>query len=189
VGCGTGILSVQLALNGADHVTSIDIQKPAVANTLTNAFHNGVAERIDGVVLSLYNLEVDKKYDMVVASLYQMPTDPTSKLSGHRPVDFWGRNLLDHLIGLLPELLAEDGVAYVMQISLLSRQQTTESLESAGLESRLIDFNLYNFNPIFVENLPHIFRVEASSDAFHFQFRDEHVMVMYLLEIRCQNQG
>ena len=189
VGCGTGILSVQLALNGADHVTSIDIQKAAVANTLTNAFHNGVAERIDGVVLNLYNLDVDKKYDLVVASLYQMPTDPTSKLSGHRPVDFWGRNLLDHLIGLLPELLAEDGVAYVMQISLLSRQQTTESLESAGLESRLIDFNLYNFNPIFVENLPHIFRVEASSDAFHFQFRDEHVMVMYLLEIRCQNQG
>ncbi len=189
VGCGTGILSVQLALNGADDVTSIDIQKAAVANTLTNAFHNGVTERIDGVVLDLYNLEVSKQYDVVVASLYQMPTDPTSKLSGHRPVDFWGRNLLDHLISLLPGLLAEGGVAYVMQISLLSQQQTADSLKSAGLKSRLIDFDLYNFNPTFVENLPHISQVEASSDAFHFQFHDEHVMVMYLLEIRHENQS
>ena len=50
MGCGTGILSVQLALNGAQHVTALDIQEEAVANTLTNAFRNRVADNISGAV-------------------------------------------------------------------------------------------------------------------------------------------
>jgi homocysteine S-methyltransferase len=43
VGCGSGLLTVQLARNGAAHVHSIDIDESAVKNTLTNAFRNGVA--------------------------------------------------------------------------------------------------------------------------------------------------
>ncbi len=42
VGCGCGILAVQLALNGASSVHAIDIDRNAVANTLSNAFRNGV---------------------------------------------------------------------------------------------------------------------------------------------------
>ena len=49
---------------------------------------------------------------MTVASLYQMPVDPRGEIAGHRPADFWGRNILDHLLSLLPEMLEEDGVAY-----------------------------------------------------------------------------
>ena len=33
VGCGTGILGIQLALNGASHVRAIDIDERAVRNT------------------------------------------------------------------------------------------------------------------------------------------------------------
>ena len=46
VGCGTGLLTVQLALNGAAHVHAIDIDERAVENTLANAFRNGVADRV-----------------------------------------------------------------------------------------------------------------------------------------------
>jgi len=186
VGCGAGILSVQLALNGAQKVTAVDVQKAAVANTLTNAFRNGVADRLQGEVLDLYAMDASSKYDLVVASLYQMPTDPRGKVGGHRPVDYWGRNLLDHLIALLPRMLEEDGVAYLMQISLLSQMQTAHSLQQAGLVARVIDFNLHQFSPVFLENMEQIERVEDCSDAYHFQFRDEHVMVMYLLEVRLQ---
>src|SRR5262249_55919478 len=42
IGCGSGILSIQLALNGAQSVHAIDIQREAAANTLANAFRNGV---------------------------------------------------------------------------------------------------------------------------------------------------
>ena len=43
VGCGCGILAVQLALNGAASVHAIDIDRGSVANTLANAFRNGVS--------------------------------------------------------------------------------------------------------------------------------------------------
>ena len=184
VGCGAGILTVQLALNGAKHVTAIDVQKEAVANTLTNAFRNGVSDRVQGQVADLYALETEQQYEVVVASLYQMPIDPVGDLSGHRPVDYWGRNLFDHLIGLLPRLLEDDGVAYLMQISLLGQMQTAQLLREAGLESRVVDFNLYQFSPLFLENLEQIQSVENSSDAYHFTLQDQHVMVMYLLEVR-----
>ena len=186
VGCGAGILTSQLALNGAEHVTAIDIQKAAVANTMTNAFRNGVADRVRGEVVDLYAFETKMRYDVIVASLYQMPTDPVGELSGHRPVDYWGRNLFDHLLGILPEALEDDGVAYLMQISLLSQKQTAQLCDEAGLECRVIDFNLYEFSPIFLENLAQIQRVEESSDAYHFTLQNEHAMVMYLLEVKSR---
>ncbi len=183
VGCGAGLLSIQLALNGAERVVSMDIEKAAVANTLTNAFRNGVDEIIRGEVADRYTLEAKQKYDVIVASLYQMPTDPKGELSGHRPVDYWGRNLLDYFISMLPDLLAENGTAYIMQISLLGQEETERQLVAAGFNSRVLDYNLYRFTPVFLENLQQIERVEQASDAYHFSYRDHHVMVMYLIEV------
>ena len=40
----------------------------------------------------------DETYDLIVASLYQMPVDPYEEPTGHRPLDYWGRNLLDHFL-------------------------------------------------------------------------------------------
>ena len=113
-----------------------------------------------------------------------MPTDPAGKLSGHRPVDYWGRNLLDHLIRILPNLLEENGRALLMQISLLSQFQTSQLIGEMGMQSRVLDYQLYDFNPVFLENLEQIQRVEDNSDSYHFQMGSEHVMVMYLLEVQ-----
>ncbi len=184
VGCGSGLLSVQLALNGAEHVHAIDIQRQAVANTLANAFRNGVADRVSGAEVDLYYVgEPRERYDVVVASLYQLPVDPFEQFTGHRPLDYWGRNLVDHLIGLLPRLLAEDGVALVMQLSILSQLQTAELLERAGLASRIVDFGFFPFTPLFERNREQIERVEQLSDAYHLRLADEDVMVAYLLEL------
>jgi S-methylmethionine-dependent homocysteine/selenocysteine methylase/SAM-dependent methyltransferase len=184
VGCGSGLLSVQLALNGAEHVHAIDIQRQAVANTLANAFRNGVADRVSGAEVDLYYVgEPQERYDVVVASLYQMPVDPFEQFTGHRPLDYWGRNLVDHLIGLLPRLLAEDGVAFVMQLSILSQLQTAELLERVGLASRVVDFGFFPFTPLFERNREQIERVEQLSDAYHLRLADEDVMVAYLLEL------
>lgn len=184
IGCGVGLLAIQLALNGASSVTAMDIDDAAVANTLTNAFRNGVDDRVKGKVADIYTLKPQEKYDTIVASLYQMPTDPKGNISGHRPVDYWGRNLLDHCIGLLPQLLSDDGVAYLMQISLLGQHETERLLVDAGFQSRVVDYSLYQFTPVFLDNLPQIERVEAASDAYHFTFKDTHVMTMYLIEVR-----
>ncbi len=184
VGCGTGILSVQLALNGAAHVVAIDIQKEAVGNTMTNAFRNGVADRIYGRVADLYTFVPEDRYDLVIGSLYQMPVDPIRQTTGHRTADFWGRNLLDHLIGLLPQMLADHGVAYLMQISALSQIQTSDLISDSGLDATVIDFSFFHFSPVFDENIDQIRRVSELSDAFHLSFGQDNVMVMYLLELK-----
>ncbi len=183
VGCGSGILSVQLALNGASHVHAIDIQGKAVANMLANAFRNGVADRVSGAVVDLYAYLPEEKYDLIVASLYQMPVDPLGEITGHRPVDYWGRSLLDHLILHLPDMLADNGVAYVMQISILGQLRTAELLAEAGLDSKIVDFSFFHFGPAFDENIEQIRRVEQLSDAYHLTFGEDEVMAMYLLEI------
>jgi S-methylmethionine-dependent homocysteine/selenocysteine methylase len=183
VGCGSGLLTIQLALNGAEHVHAIDIRREAVANTLANAFRNAVAERVSGAEVDLYMFEPRERYDVVVASLYQMPVDPFEQFTGHRPLDYWGRNLIDHLIGLLPRLLDEDGRAYVLQLSIVGQLQTSELLERCGLRARVADFGFFPFTPLFEQNRAQIERVEELSDAFHLALGDQDVMVAYLLEL------
>ena len=183
VGSGSGLLAIQLALNGAEHVHAIDIQRQAVANTLANAFRNDVSDRVTGAEVDLYMLEPEERYDLVVASLYQMPVDPFGQATGHRPLDYWGRNLVDHLLRLLPLLLEEDGTALLMQLSIVSQLQTDELLAELGLRSRVLDFGFFPFTPVFDENREQIERVEQLSDAYHVLFADQPVLVAYLLEL------
>jgi S-methylmethionine-dependent homocysteine/selenocysteine methylase/SAM-dependent methyltransferase len=189
IGCGTGILAIQLALNGATSVHAVDIDRRAVANTLANAFRNGVADRVTGAVVDLYPWVPDETYDVVVASLWQMPTDPYERPTSHRPVDFWGRNLLDHLIALLPTLLSDGGRAYVMQLSILGQQRTETLLEEHGMSARVVEFSPFPFTPLFEQRKAQIERVEQLSDAYHLRFGDEDVIVAYLLEISRRPLG
>jgi S-methylmethionine-dependent homocysteine/selenocysteine methylase len=183
VGCGSGILSVQLALNGAERVHAIDIDRNAVANTLANAFRNGVAEVVTGEDADLYQWDPQERFDVIVASLYQMPVDPFEEPSGHRPLDYWGRNILDHFVRLLPRLLTEDGKAYVMQLSIVGQLATARLLAEAGLEARVVDFSFFPFSPLFLQNKEQIQRVEQLSDAYHVVVGGDDIMVAYLLEV------
>ena len=183
VGCGCGILAVQLALNGAAHVHAIDVDRDAVANTLANAFRNDVSERVSGEDVDLYEWEPKERFDVVVASLYQMPVDPFEEPTGHRPLDYWGRTLLDHFIRSLPTVLADDGRAYVMQLSIVGQRETSRQLDRLGLRSRVVDFGFFPFGPLFEANKEQIDRVEELSDAYHLSLGGQDVMVAYLLEI------
>jgi S-methylmethionine-dependent homocysteine/selenocysteine methylase/SAM-dependent methyltransferase len=184
IGCGSGLLTVQLARNGAEHVHAIDLDKRAVANTLTNAFRNGVADRVTAATVDLFPWVPEEPYDLIVASLYQTPVDPFEQVTTHRPLDYWGRNLIDHLIGKLPEALAPGGVAYVMQLSIIGQQRTQELLEEHGFSARVADFGFFEFHELFRDKQEQIQRVEQLSDAYHLEIGDEKVLVAYLLEVR-----
>ena len=183
VGCGTGLLAIQLALNGASSVHAIDIDKRAVANTLSNAFRNDVTDRLTAEQVDLYPWAPKERYDIVVASLYQMPHDPFQQLSSHRPLDYWGRTLFDHLLTLLPRLLEKDGRAYVLQLSILSQRETLSRLERFGLRSRVLDFAFLEFGGVFREHEEQILRVEEQSDAYHVDLGDASSVIAYLLEV------
>jgi S-methylmethionine-dependent homocysteine/selenocysteine methylase/SAM-dependent methyltransferase len=183
VGSGTGLLAVQLARNGATHVHAVDIQPAAVANTLTNAFRNGVADRVTATALDLYPWVPEERYDLIVASLDQRPADPATQDTTHRQVDFWGRNLLDHLIGLLPEALDEDGVAYVVQLSIVGEQRTVQRLEHLGYGVRVVDYAVVPLESMVEGASDQIKHVEAHSDAYGLRVGDQDLVVAYLLEI------
>jgi S-methylmethionine-dependent homocysteine/selenocysteine methylase/SAM-dependent methyltransferase len=184
IGCGSGLLTVQLARNGAEHVHAIDVDKRAVANTLTNAFRNGVADRVTAATVDLFPWVPEEPYDLIVASLYQTPVDPFEQVTTHRPLDYWGRNLIDHLIGKLPDALAPGGVAYVMQLSIIGQQRTEELLEEHGFSARVADFGFFEFHELFRDKQEQIERVEQLSDAYHLEVGEENVLVAYLLEVR-----
>jgi len=183
VGCGCGILSVQLALNGAQSVHAIDIDRDAIANTLGNAFRNGAAEQITAETVDLFQWDPTQSYDVVVASLHQMPVDPFEEPTGHRPLDYWGRSLLDHFLGLLSQVLAPLGHAYVMQLSIIGQGRTAEILTTNGLRVEVVDFSFFPFSDLFKSNYEQIGRVEERSDAYHLRFKEEDVMVAYLLKV------
>jgi S-methylmethionine-dependent homocysteine/selenocysteine methylase/SAM-dependent methyltransferase len=183
VGCGTGLLAVQLARNGAAHVHGLDISGAAVKNTMTNAFRNGVADRVSAAVQDLYPWVPEERYDVIVASLYQTPVDPFEPVVSHRPLDYWGRGLIDHLIRMLPDALADDGTAYVMQLSIIGERRTTQLLDRLCYQARVVDFGLFEFTELFKDASDQIARVEDLSDAYHLKLGATDVMAAYLLEI------
>jgi S-methylmethionine-dependent homocysteine/selenocysteine methylase/SAM-dependent methyltransferase len=189
VGCGTGILAVQLALNGASHVRAIDVDRRAVANTLTNAFRNGVDDRVTATEVDLFPWTPEERYEVVVASLHQQPADPVGAVSTHRPVDYWGRQLVDQLIAKLAGALAPEGVAYVMQLSILSQQRTAELLDAAGFRAEVVDWVMYGPPDDEAPAREQIARVEDLSDAFHLRVGERDVLVAYLLEITAKGNG
>jgi S-methylmethionine-dependent homocysteine/selenocysteine methylase/SAM-dependent methyltransferase len=182
VGCGTGILAIQLALNGAAHVHAIDIDGRAVRNTEANASRNGVGERVSAAHADVYPWVPGERYEVIVASLDQTPIDPYRRLTSHRPVDYWGRTPFDHLLAKLRDALAPEGVAYVVQLSILSRHRTGELLATHGLEVQIADLRVCGVE--LDGDREQIQRVEELSDAYHLRIGERELLVAYLLEIR-----
>jgi SAM-dependent methyltransferase len=189
VGSGTGILGVQLALNGAAHVHAIDVDDRAVANTRDNAFRNGVADRMSVARVDLYPWVPEERYEVIVASLLQTPSDPFQQVHSHGPVDYWGRNAFDQLLAKLPQALAPEGVAYVVQLSILSQERTAQLLAASGFEATVVDYDLFPFPEAFKAERAQIDRVEELSDAYHLHMSGQDAVVAYLLEIRRRGEG
>ena len=162
---------------------AIDVDPDATEATLANAVRNGVAERVSAAPVDLFAWRPETPYDVIVASLFQVPVDPLQARQASRPADYWGRSAVDHVLALLPQALADDGVAYVLQVSLLSQERTAELLDRRGLRTRVVDFGFLPFTDGFRQNAEQIARVERMSDAHHLEVCGSDVLVGYLLEI------
>ena len=184
IGSGTGLLTTQLALNGALHVHAIDIDERAVANTLNNAFRNGVTGRVSAAVSDLRPWVPDERYDVIVACLPQAPHDPYQQVATHTVGDYWGRSLLDQVIRKLPAALAGEGRRVLVHLSTVPQSTTTELLARRGLVATVVDHRPFRFPASLTEAAPQIARVEELSDAYHLQLGATRMVVAYLLEIR-----
>ena len=174
---------MQLALNGAEHVHAIDIDRNAIANTVSNAYRNGVGDRVSGDDVDLYQWTSDERYDLVVASLFQMPVDPYEEPSSHRPLDYWGRNQIDHFLGKLPGLLTDDGRALVMQLSIVGQAATSRTAHPGRADGARRRLHLL---PVRVALQPQQAADRARRAALRRvppQLGGDDVMVAYLIEI------
>lgn len=187
VGSGSGLLAVQLALNGARHVHSIDRSPAAVDSTRRCAFRNDMSSAVTAEAADIATWQPREHYDVVVASLEQPATDPCQQDPLAREFDPWGRRLIDAFLAKLPALLARDGVAYLTQSSLISQKQTDDMINAAGLAARVMDWRLWPA-PAPPDARHHREQIEQRSDAFHLdvaaQGGHDGLMVVYLLEIR-----
>jgi S-methylmethionine-dependent homocysteine/selenocysteine methylase len=184
MGSGTGLQTVQLALNGAAHVHAIDVDEGAITDTLESAFENGVADRVSAEVGDLYPWVPEERYELIVGCLPQLPVDPLSQLSSHRPTDYWGRGLVDQMIAKIPRAIAAEGHALLALTSLLSRERTGARLAEAGLTGEVVAWELQDLPAGYRRNLGHLRTVQSSSDGYMLQVGDHDVLVCYLLELR-----
>jgi S-methylmethionine-dependent homocysteine/selenocysteine methylase/SAM-dependent methyltransferase len=187
VGSGSGLLAVQLALNGAAHVHSIDSSPAAVDSTRRSAFRNDVSSAVTAEIADIIAWQPREHYEVVVASLEQPATDPSEQDPRTRDFDPWGRLLIDAFLAKLPALLTRDGIAYLTQSSLISQQQTTEMLAAAGLAGQVVDWRLWPASAP-LDAVPHRRLIEQRSDAFHIDVPAEgghgELIVVYLLQVR-----
>jgi hypothetical protein len=173
-----------MARNGAAHVHAIDVDERAVANTLDNAFRNGVAELVSGETADFYPWIPTERYEVIVANLPQVPVDPAAQLSSHRPTDYWGRGLVDQVIAKLPHALAAEGVALLTVTSLLSQARTGELLAELGLREQVVCWDLQDLPEQYRTHAAHLAHVEQLSDAYRLHAGADDLLVIYLLEIR-----
>jgi hypothetical protein len=184
IGSGAGLQTVQLALNGAVHVHAIDVDERAVANTLDNAFRNQVVECVSAETTDLFPWIPGERYEVAVANIPQVPADPATALSTHRPIDYWGRGLVDQVITKLPQALAAEGVALLTLTSLISQARTSELLAAMGLHEEVVAWELQDLPAAYRNSREHIRHIEQLSDAYALAFGGDDVLVTYLLEIR-----
>ena len=80
VGCGSGLLDRPARAQRRGPRPRDRPRRGAVANTLTNAFRNGVADRVTAATVDLYPWVPEERYDVVVASLYQTARRPVRQV-------------------------------------------------------------------------------------------------------------
>lgn len=184
IGSGTGLQTVQLALNGAAHVHAIDVDEAAVANTLDNATHNRVSDRVSVEVSDIFPWLPEERYEVVVANLPQIPVDPLSQLSSHRPTDYWGRGLIDEVIRKLGQALAIEGRAFLNLTSLQSRERTLALLDEVDLRCEVVAWEVMEMPEEYLEHREHLAHIADLSDAYLLRHDSQELLVCYLLDIR-----
>ncbi|WP_400240576.1 HemK2/MTQ2 family protein methyltransferase [Methanomethylophilus alvi] len=132
IGTGSGIVSIQCALNGADVVCG-DINPRAVALARRNAAANGVD--IDVRETDVYS-NIEGKFDTIVFNLPYLPVEDEGELAKAWSGGPDGLGPLPRLLEGAPEHLLPDGRVVVVVSSLMDRAGLDKTLE--GYEVKVL---------------------------------------------------
>ena len=132
IGTGSGIVSIQCALNGADVVCG-DINPRAVALARRNAAANGVD--IDVRETDVYS-NIEGRFDTIVFDLPYLPVEDEGELAKAWSGGPDGLGPLPRLLEGAPEHLLPDGRVVVVVSSLMDRAGLDKTLE--GYEVKVL---------------------------------------------------
>lgn len=132
IGTGSGIVSIQCALNGADVVCG-DINPRAVAIARRNAAANGVD--IDVRETDVYS-NIEGRFDTIVFNLPYLPVEDEGELAKAWSGGPDGLGPLPRLLEGAPEHLLPDGRVVVVVSSLMDRAGLDKTLE--GYEVKVL---------------------------------------------------
>lgn len=132
IGTGSGIVSIQCALNGADVVCG-DINPRAVALARKNAAANGVD--IDVRETDVYS-NIEGRFDTIVFNLPYLPVEDEGELAKAWSGGPDGLGPLPRLLEGAPEHLLPDGRVVVVVSSLMDRAGLDKTLE--GYEVKVL---------------------------------------------------
>ncbi len=110
LGCGTGILGLSAARNGAE-VLSVDVNPECTAAATLNAHINGLGDRLTAVEGDIMSLSLDSRFDLVVSNPPCLPLRRGSLgwLAGEAGLD--GLEFFWELLRQVPALLTQEGEA------------------------------------------------------------------------------
>ena len=132
IGTGSGIVSIQCALNGADVVCG-DINPRAVALARRNAAANGVD--IDVRETDVYS-NIEGRFDTIVFNLPYLPVEDEGELAKAWSGGPDGLGPLPRLLEGAPEHLLPDGRVVVVVSSLMDRAGLDKTLD--GYEVKVL---------------------------------------------------
>ncbi|WP_400205847.1 HemK2/MTQ2 family protein methyltransferase [Methanomethylophilus alvi] len=132
IGTGSGIVSIQCALNGADVVCG-DINPRAVVLARRNAAANGVD--IDVRETDVYS-NIEGRFDTIVFNLPYLPVEDEGELAKAWSGGPDGLGPLPRLLEGAPEHLLPDGRVVVVVSSLMDRAGLDKTLE--GYEVKVL---------------------------------------------------
>ena len=132
IGTGSGIVSIQCALNGADVVCG-DINPRAVALARRNAAANGVD--IDVRETDVYS-NIEGRFDTIVFNLPYLPVEDEGELAKAWSGGPDGLGPLPRLLEGAPEHLLPDGRVVVVVSSIMDRAGLDKTLE--GYEVKVL---------------------------------------------------
>ena len=132
IGTGSGIVSIQCALNGADVVCG-DINPRAVALARRNAAANGVD--IDVRETDVYS-NIEGRFDTIVFNLPYLPVEDEGELAKAWSGGPDGLGPLPRLLEGAPEHLLPDAGGVVLVSSLMDRAGLDKTLE--GYEVKVL---------------------------------------------------
>lgn len=146
---GSGAVAIAAAVGGAD-VTAVDACPLAVTTAQRSAIDAGV--HLDAVCADVTDFD-QTGFELITCNPPYVPTPPGTAASADGPAHAWnagpdGRAVLDVVCASLPRLLAENGVALIVQSELADVDATVRALRLSGLSAKVIRERAIPLGPV-----------------------------------------